>query len=69
MLFRSKVFVPTLDEIDAGLRGSFELVYELTPREGARWEKVVRPLDQGRVENSPGPLDVSLAPVGLGIHS
>jgi hypothetical protein len=40
---RSKAFVPTLDEIDAGLRGSFELVYELTPCGGARWEKVVRP--------------------------
>jgi hypothetical protein len=40
---RSKAFLPTLDEIDAGLRGSFELVYELTPSGGARWEKVVRP--------------------------
>jgi HEAT repeat protein len=33
--------VPTRDEIEAGLLGAFDLVCELTPQGGARWEAVV----------------------------
>jgi hypothetical protein len=39
---RSQPFVPTRDEIEAGLRGAFDLVYELTPQGGARWEEAVQ---------------------------
>jgi len=39
---RGKPFVPTRDEIDAGIRGAFELTYELTPQGGARWEAAVQ---------------------------
>ena len=38
----SRPFVPSRDEIEAGLRGAFELLYKLTPAGAARWEKVVR---------------------------
>jgi HEAT repeat protein len=37
----SRIFVPTLDEIEAGLRGAFVLAYRLTPEGGARWESAV----------------------------
>ena len=39
----SKSLVPSRDEIEAGLRGAFDLFYELTPQGGARWEKLVQP--------------------------
>jgi hypothetical protein len=37
----SGTFIPTLDEIEAGLRGAFKMDYRLTPEGGARWESVV----------------------------
>lgn len=37
----SSTFIPTLDEIEAGLRGAFKMDYRLTPEGGARWESVV----------------------------
>lgn len=39
---RSRPFVPTRDEIEAGLRGGFDLVYELTSQGGSRWEAAVQ---------------------------
>ena len=37
----SSTFIPTHDEIEAGLRGAYDLDYRLTPEGGARWESVV----------------------------
>lgn len=37
----SSTFIPTLDEIEVGLRSAFKMDYRLTPEGGARWESVV----------------------------
>ncbi len=37
---QSRPFVPTRDEIDAGLCGALDIAYGLTRQGGARWEKM-----------------------------
>jgi HEAT repeat protein len=37
----SSTFIPTHNEIEAGLRDAYDLDYRLTPEGGARWESVV----------------------------
>jgi hypothetical protein len=39
---QSRPFVPTRDEIDAGLCGALDIEYGLTRQGGARWEKMAR---------------------------
>ena len=39
---RAKAFVPTLDEIEAGLADGLRIVYGLTAQGGARWESLCR---------------------------